>query len=121
MFNHVVLALKRESYEKQWLLIVTGFPWSDKKGQREILEEARRIGKIGTVRKKPWQMVDDIDTAIDMIGLDIKIHGTEWLEKHPQERAFLLKHGVSPEEAVRRHEEWKKRFEAQFRKNGEET
>lgn len=66
------------------------------------------IGQVGRVRKKPWEVADSPETAVEMIGLEIKIHGIEWLEKRKDETAFLESMGVSPEEAMERHSQWQR-------------
>ena len=96
--------------------MASGQAHRSKAGQKEMITQAQAIGNVGTVRKKPWQMVDS-ETAVDIIGLDIKVQGEEWLMKRPEERAFLKRVGVTPEQAVRIHQQRMKDIYKKFGRN----
>lgn len=83
--------------------------------QRRAIRSAEAIGDVGEARKKnQWDMVEKT-TGIDMIGLDIKLHGLKWLDKYPDAKVFLEEAEVTPAEAVALHEKWTRDM---FRKMG---
>ena len=101
--------MRAEANERSWQVRAAAFPHSDKQGQQTIISALNALSAIGKTRSKGWQMVDT-KQAIDVIGLDIKIHGTEWLDKHPEAKQFLAEQGISPESAVELHNQWQQEF-----------
>lgn len=61
-------------------------------------------------------MVDD-RTRIEMIGLEIKLHGQRWMDRHPGHMRFLRERGVTPEQAVRMYEAWRRQQDERFGKS----
>lgn len=49
----------------------------------------------------------DSKTAIEMIGLELKIHGEKWLERQKNAADFLQGNNITPQQAMEAHTEWK--------------
>lgn len=110
MFGHVVLIATHEANERCWQLAAACQPHLIKSGQEEGWRAARKLAEIGRVAKSAVEMVgDDVDTRIDMIGSHLKLHGDRWAAKHRAQMDWLASAGVTPEQAIERHEAWMER------------
>ncbi len=94
-----------EANDRSWQVRAAGFPHTNKKGQSQIISDLNSLGSVGKVRRNSWEVVD-ANSGVDIIGLECKIHGAEWLDKHPNAKEFLSSKGISAEQAIESHEKW---------------
>jgi len=88
---------------------VEGQPWRKPADQKAVWREAERLGEVGIVRRSVYEVVDDPATRVLVIGGDIAAGGESFIRSHPQQIAWLESQGVSVEEAIHRHRDWKAR------------
>ncbi len=113
VFHHVVLIRQRESSDRLWALSAASQPYRKEAAQREAIEAAAKIGKLGTRRRTPYELADDA-TRIEMIGDEIRLFGSAWIDKHPAEMRWLAERGITAEEAVRRGQKKREELDRQF-------
>lgn len=67
---------------------------------------AERIGRVGTRRKSAFEMLPDDESRIRFVGAELKVHGRQWADAHPEEMGWLDCQGVTEQQAIRSHEVW---------------
>lgn len=100
-----MLIRQAEAIERSWQLSAACQPHRDKKGQKQAWHAAEQIGETGRIRKSPLELVD-ASTRIEMIGGNLKLYGERWAGRNRSHLDWLASMGITPEQAIARHEAW---------------
>lgn len=100
-----MLCRRHESAEKSWQLIAACQPHREPNGQRQAMDHAASIGRVGTVRLSSFEVADPA-ARIRMIGSAAAKRGADFAHDHAAELRWLADQGVSVAEAQRRNDEW---------------
>lgn len=65
-----------------------------------------RIGDVGKRRASIFEMVEDRETRIGMLGAEIASGGARFVRSHGRWMEWLRSQGVDHQEAVKKHREW---------------
>lgn len=102
---HVAEVLRWESDQRQWALSTAAHVWWGKSEQQRLWRTARQGSGAGKKRKSVYEAVPD-DVRVRMIGNALAVTAGRWALTHQRQMRWLADHGVTPAEAVRRHDEW---------------
>lgn len=110
MFEHVKHIKQRESLERMWAVRISSHPHASKDFQRSNLEEIRKVGELGSKkRKSPFDMATNDEMRLRMIGGEIRAQGErwdDWVISHPKQMKWLKQSGKSLEDAKAAFDEW---------------
>lgn len=103
--QHIVLAQRADSLQKQWTINLNSFHRFDKMGRRRLIDVLNRQANTGRRVKKATELVNE-ETRVLMIGCELLVHGDRWARRNRDEMNWLETQGVTRSEAIRRHSVW---------------
>lgn len=83
--------------DRQWDLAASSYPRMDERGRKETLAGIKR--EAYPRAKSVFELVPD-DVRVQMIGLEMRLHGQPWADSHPDHIAWLHRNGYTVEEAI---------------------